>query len=82
MAESAQRVSVTRMRELVKAGDARPMFVEFDVGPTSYDGQWWHIPNDAPQDADYEPADPGLAESFEQTRGRLDKIDAFLARPT
>lgn len=56
------------------------MFAEFDVGPTFYAGRWWHIPNDAPADADYVPAGPQLAKSFECTRTRLDRIDAFMAR--
>lgn len=82
MPAGTDRVSVARMRELVRAGEARPLFAEFDVGPTECAGQWWHIPNDAPGGADYVPAGSELAETFDQTRVRLDRIDAFLARTT
>jgi hypothetical protein len=51
----------------------------FAIGPTTYDGRWWHVPNDAPDDAPYVPADPRLAAEFDRLAERSARIDAYLS---
>lgn len=80
MSEAVDRISVQAMRELVTSGEAKPLFIEFDIGPTSYDGRWWHIPSEAPKDADYVVASPERAAEFDRSRERLDRIDTFLSQ--
>ena len=41
------RISVADMDELIAAGEARPIFPEFDVGPTFYERLWWAVPQGA-----------------------------------
>lgn len=74
---NAEQISVETMRELVLSDEARPMFVEFDIGPTSYAGQWWHVPTDSISGR-YVVVDAEHAERLDQMRTRLAGIDAFL----
>jgi hypothetical protein len=72
-------VTQDRMRELIDRGDATPMLVGMEVGPTRYDGRWWYIPIEAADDADYEPADPEKAERFDKLRRRAEAADRVRA---
>ena len=74
---NAEQLSVESMRDLVLSGEARPLFVEFDIGPTSYAGQWWHVPAGA-DGGEYVHVDAEYAERLDQMRTRLAGIDAFL----
>lgn len=80
MPESVDHISVQAMRDLVASGEAKPLFLEFDIGPTSYNGRWWHVPSDAPKDADYVVASPERSVEFDTSRERLDRIDDFLSQ--
>jgi hypothetical protein len=68
-----------QVRQLVESGTARPLLSGFEVSPTWYDGRWWYVPSDAPDGADYVPADAERSASFDRLRERADRIDSFLA---
>lgn len=38
------RILVRDMDTLVQAGEAHPLFPEFDIGPIWYGGVWWGVP--------------------------------------
>lgn len=67
------------MRELIDGGEAKPMLVGMEVGPTFYDGRWWYVPVEAAEDADYRPADPEQAESFDKLSRRAEAVDRVQA---
>ncbi|TDD61177.1 hypothetical protein E1263_08295 [Kribbella antibiotica] len=60
----------SELQELIRTGAAAPLLAGTEIGPTWYDGQWWHIPGDAPDDADYELADAELSAQFDSLRRR------------
>jgi hypothetical protein len=63
------------VQELVRSGEAKQLLAGTDVGPTWYDGQWWYVPSDAADDADYLVADAELAAEFDRLRVRVEHID-------
>jgi hypothetical protein len=72
-------VTQDRMRELIDAGEATPMLVGMEIGPTFYDDRWWYIPTEAADDADYQPADPEKAERFDSLKRRADAVERVQA---
>lgn len=59
---------------MVLAGTAVPLLAGAEVGPTWYDGQWWYVPADAPDGADYVVADAEMAEEFDRLRVRAERV--------
>ena len=72
-------VTQDRMRELIDSGEATPMLVGMEVGPTFYADSWWYIPAEAAEDADYRQADPEQAERFDKLRRRAEAADRVQA---
>lgn len=68
-------LSAEAVREVVRTGEATQLLGGFDVGPTWYADRWWYVPADAPDGADYQPADADLSERFERLRVRAERID-------
>ncbi|MEU4192239.1 hypothetical protein AB0E69_10090 [Kribbella sp. NPDC026611] len=64
------------VRDLIDAGDAVQLLPSTDVGPVSWDGQWWYVPSDAADDGDYRAAGPALAEQLDELRVRADRVAA------
>jgi hypothetical protein len=73
-------MSAAAMRELVDAGEAKPLLTGFDISPTLYAGQWWYVPSgsddEADDDADYVLAGPDMSAQLDRLRVRADRIDA------
>lgn len=44
MSDVSARIPVAQMQSLMATEDATPLLGEYDVGPTWYDGVWWHVP--------------------------------------
>jgi hypothetical protein len=67
------------MRQLTDSGQATSMLPGLEIGPTWYDGRWWYVPVEAPDDADYQPADQEKSESFDRLKRRADAIEQVQA---
>lgn len=74
---SADHVPVARMRELVEAGEARPVAPHFAIAPMRYGGRWWHVPREAPAGTGYVRAGPELSAEFDALHARLDRVNTF-----
>lgn len=68
-------LSAEQVQELVESGAATPLLSNTEVGPTWYDDQWWYVPADAPDGADYQPADAGLSADFDRLRVRAAALE-------
>ncbi|TCC08208.1 hypothetical protein [Kribbella soli] len=69
------KLSQERVRELLDSGEATPLLAGMEVGPTWYADRWWYIPDEAADDADYQPAGPELSEEFDRLRVRAQAIE-------
>lgn len=67
------------MRELIETGTATPMLAGMEIGPTWYADRWWYVPEDAAEDADYQPAGPELAGRFDKLRRRAEAVERVQA---
>jgi hypothetical protein len=72
MAETT--MAATAMHDLVRDHAAEPLLAGAEVGPTWYAGSWWYVPSEAPDDADYQRADPDLSREFDALRRRAGRI--------
>jgi hypothetical protein len=72
-------IDAQEMTDLVTRGQARPLMAGYDPVPVHHEGQWWHIPADAPPHAPYVPATAEQHQVFDDLAHRLALADAAVA---
>lgn len=79
-AVGVDRIGIEEMAVLVESEQATLLLLGFDVGPTLYAGEWWHIPHGALDTGRYVRASAEQSAEFAGMKADLDAADEHLAQ--